>query len=34
MKKLVVRIATGAVFAITLLASILFGKISFGALFY
>ena len=33
MKKLLVRIATGAAFAITLLASILFGKISFGALF-
>lgn len=33
MKKLLVRIATGAGFAITLLASILYGKISFGVLF-
>ena len=33
MKKLLVRIATGATFAIILLASILYNKISFGALF-
>ena len=33
MKKFLVRIATGAVFAITLIASILYGKVSFGALF-
>ena len=33
MKKLLVRIATGAAFAITLLASILYGKASFGVLF-
>ena len=33
MKKLLVRIATGAAFAITLLASIIFGKVTFGALF-
>lgn len=33
MKKLLVRVATGAVFAITLLASILYSKVSFGALF-
>ena len=33
MKKLLVRIATGAAFAITLIAAILFGKVSFGALF-
>ena len=33
MKKFLVRIATGAVFAITLLASIIYGKASFGVLF-
>lgn len=33
MKKLLVRIATGAAFAITLLACILYGKASFGVLF-
>lgn len=33
MKKLLVRVATGAVFGIVLLASILYNNISFGALF-
>ena len=33
MKKLLVRVATGAVFGITLLACILYNNISFGALF-
>ena len=33
MKKFLTRVATGAVFAITLLASILYSKVSFGALF-
>ena len=33
MKKFLVRVATGAAFAITLLASIFYGKVSFGALF-
>ena len=33
MKKFLTRVATGAIFAITLLASILYSKVSFGALF-
>ena len=33
MKKFLTRGATGAVFAITLLVSILYSKVSFGALF-
>lgn len=33
MKKFLIRTATGAVFAITLIASIIYSKVSFGALF-
>lgn len=33
MKKLIVRVLTGALFGVTLIASILYGKASFGALF-